>query len=241
MKLYHGTSIKNLESILANGLRPRGDSPGHWEDYPSRPDMVYLTTAYPFFFGLNTRDDDKTGTTRHTKLVIEIESTQLDQDLLYPDEDFVVQLFAYHLQKSLSEIHDAMRARLIDISQAYDDSDTSQSVLAWEESINALTTCCYRGTIPRKAMTRYCVFDPTLRPLLTAMTYNEGPHLAGPHDLHRQLTQWMFGNRRKLPRFIPTAFINDMGDDSRRFAPYLRHPNFKQEEKCRKGITIVTL
>jgi len=41
MKLYHGTSAKHLTSILANGLRPKGNAVvGNWEKYQSRHDMV---------------------------------------------------------------------------------------------------------------------------------------------------------------------------------------------------------
>ena len=114
MKLYHGTTIRHLDSILAHGLRPRNDASGHWEQFPSRPDMVYLTSAYPFFFATHTGDEDENGNRRPEKLVVEIDSTRLDQRLLYPDEDFVAQLIAQHTDKSLAEIHDDVRAILTD-------------------------------------------------------------------------------------------------------------------------------
>jgi hypothetical protein len=52
MKLYHGCSANDLLSIMTNGLCPRSDKKSNWKKNPSRPDMVYLTVAYPFYFAL---------------------------------------------------------------------------------------------------------------------------------------------------------------------------------------------
>ncbi len=57
MKLYHGTTSLRLNSILANGLSPRGTNATNWAARPSRPDLVYLTSAFPFFYGQHAVDD----------------------------------------------------------------------------------------------------------------------------------------------------------------------------------------
>ncbi len=239
MKLYHGTTIRNLDNILAHGLRPRIDTPGHWKQYPSRPDMVYLTIAYPFYFATHMDDEDQDGNYRPEKLVIEIDSTWLDQRLLYPDEDFVAQLVAQQINTSIAAIHDDIRENLTDMTF----QDPSGNVVpAWEARLATLATCCYRGVIPRAAMTRYCVFDWRMRILLGAMAYNEGPQLGRPYEQYRQLTLWMFGKRRKLPRVIPANFIGAInGAKCPRVAARLRHPDFAREEKDRTGVTVVNL
>jgi hypothetical protein len=239
MKLYHGTSARHLDSILAHGLCPRNDAPGHWEQYPSRPDMVYVTSAYPFFFATHTDDEDGHGNYQPEKLVVEIDSTKLDQRLLYPDEDFVAQIVARQTNNHIAAIHDDIRANLTDMTCQ---DPAGNAVPAWEASLVALATCCYRGVIPRHAMTRYCVFDWRHRTLLGAMAYNEGPYLGGPHEQYRQLTLWMFGNRRKLPRFVPANFIGAIhGTDCPRVTARLRYPNYKREEVDRTGVTVVNL
>ena len=233
MKLYHGTSSRFKDDILANGLRPRGDRESLWEKYPSRSDMVYLTTAYGFYFAL-AHDYDDDG----IKIVFEIESDRLDQDLLFPDEDFVAQLHSHRLNAPLETIHDDLRDNLEEITFR---SDDGQQISGWQLSITATTTCCYKGIIPPQAITRYCIFHSRLRPRLTAMCFNEGPHLGGPHEDHRRLGLWMFGNRKKLPRFVPTRFIAMLGDmpDVHKAAAALTHINYKQEEESRLGIEIV--
>ena len=52
LKLYHGTSSRFLDRILKHGIKPRGKGTSQWDKFPSRPDLVYLTTAYPFYFAI---------------------------------------------------------------------------------------------------------------------------------------------------------------------------------------------
>jgi hypothetical protein len=194
--------------------------------------MVYVTSAYPFYFAMHTSADLDD---QAEPLVIEIDSTRLNRHLLYPDEDFVAQFVAEQTGKPIEEIHGDITADLVDISTSCQDT-SGKPAQTWEASLAALATCCYRGVIPRRAMTRYCVFNWRLRPLLAAMTFNEGPYLGGPHEQYRQLTQWMFGGRRKLPTFIP-----DLGDGFQHVLSGLRRAHFKLEEDDRTGITIVNL
>lgn len=83
MILYHGTSTEYLPQILEKGLHPR-DVTGvksNWEDgVESKPDLVYLTNAYPVFFAIATTKDG------YQPVVLQVE---VDEDSLYPDEDFL--------------------------------------------------------------------------------------------------------------------------------------------------------
>lgn len=92
MILYHGTSAKNLDLILKQGLLPRSSTghPGYWEDeLQSKPDFVYLTNAYAAYFGMKAALDDDTE--------VAILKVKVDESELYPDEDFIAYL---HAEKS---------------------------------------------------------------------------------------------------------------------------------------------
>jgi hypothetical protein len=56
MRFYHGTSARRLTTILKDGIRPRLKTASNWEKMPSRPDMVYLTVAYPLYFAMNPNE-----------------------------------------------------------------------------------------------------------------------------------------------------------------------------------------
>ena len=226
MLLYHGTSSANKQSILQMGIHPRGTGDGHWEQYPSRPDMVYLTSAYPFYFGLSTGNDRDDG----LKVVFEIDTDKLDQDDLYPDEDYVVQSLAAAHNVPIAEIHDQVRSNL---EQYRLEGDKP----AWCRSVEVMSTCAYRGTVPPQAITRYCLFDWHRRPALTAMAWNEGPHIGCDLESHRKLTEWFFGDRRRLPRIFPGNFFLRVPEVAFAVLPI----NYTREGQWRGGIQVHTL
>lgn len=80
--LCHGTTARLLPTILKEGLVPRADAPSKWEECPSHPERVYLTTAYAFYFGQNAVAEGE------DLLVVEAE---VDWTKLVPDEDFLGQ------------------------------------------------------------------------------------------------------------------------------------------------------
>jgi hypothetical protein len=182
MKLYHGTSSRFLKDILEKGLQPRRKGKGNWKQYPSRSDMVYLTTAYPFYFAMGTKEDGE------LCLVIEIDSDRLDQELFYPDEDFVSQ--AIGGSEGYQSIHSSIKKNL------------NKYRHHWKLSIENLGNCCYKGVVPSEAITRYCLFDSKQRsqlsfcmldPTISILNYK----IIGKHK-YTNLVQWMFGDTPKL-------------------------------------------
>jgi hypothetical protein len=244
MLLYHGTTAKHLKSILRDGLRPRGTKAGRWQDWPSRPDCTYLTSAYGFYFAMACPLEDG------DRLVLEIDTQRLDQSLLLPDEDFIAQgLIAANPDADLAGVHAIVRDKL-DCAIATDGDGTSFAVgfrdgdspwngqPAWEVSVTYLTTCCYKGTISPAAFSRYVLFDYTQRPLLSTMAYNDGVRLKGPHQQMANLTAWFFGDRKKLPRYIPHNCAKDIDEPVR---SYVLNPKWEREQAWRHGINVVTL
>lgn len=185
-RLYHGTTGKLLPQILAAGIQPRGVSgaEGQWEKYPSREDLVYLTTLYPIYFGLNAMADGISG--GDTVLIVEVATDELPEDLFYPDEDFVAQGIANIRGCPLDEVHDDIVGNI----------EEYRHLAA--HSVQHMGNLAYRGVIPPHAITRYCLLDPAkqtrlawagMDPLITPLNF----HFCG--DKYRSMVAWLFGDR----------------------------------------------
>jgi len=229
MKLYHGCPFKHLRSILANGIHPRlDDKESNWRKAPSRPDMVYLTVAYPFYFALNGSD---------RSVVVEIDVKGLDRNRFFPDEDFIVAALARHggeEGKELDALHAEARIMLATYQQY------------WRDSIRFLGNCCYQGVIPQQCVTRYCIFDPTVRPELAA-EMNEPlinlSNFAAMEQQYRQLVSWMFGGRKTLPMVADTEEQIRSMQEASAPAEHLeaakqRLALWKKESRSRTGIEV---
>ena len=88
MILYHGTSTKHLDKIQQKGILPRRITRlrSNWKgEVESKPDFVYLSTAYPVYYALEVADNKKTD--------LAIIKVDVDESELYPDEDFIARIF----------------------------------------------------------------------------------------------------------------------------------------------------
>ncbi len=179
MKLYHGTSSDHLDSILKHGLQPRGQKKGNWKEFPSRPDMVYLTTTFAPYFATMSGGNP---------LIVEIDLEQLDKCFLYPDEDYISALCKAAKQKIS---HETIRQKLWRWQQK------------WTESVEMMGNCCYKGTIPPSAFTRYVKWDHQKLSGLSAMiakqTVNVSEHLL-LKPFRIGLIAWFFGDEPMMYR-----------------------------------------
>jgi len=142
MKLYHGTSLKNFIRILKDGeIRPRPkDDKGNWgHTYVSYEGFVYLTDTYPLYYAYQAcKDNDK-------PVILEIE---IDENCLYPDEDFVRLIVQKQHNVSMENADKIMKEYYIDVH--------SNKHLAID-SLERIGTACYYGFIPVEWITRVCV------------------------------------------------------------------------------------
>lgn len=142
MKLYHGTSLRNLIRILAEGhIRPRPkDDKGNWgHTYVSHEGLVYLTDTYPLFYAYQAcKDNDK-------PVILEIE---IDEGELYPDEDFIRLVMEKQYKVSIKDADRIMKVKRIDVQ--------SNKHLALD-SLEGIGTACYHGFIPVEWITRICI------------------------------------------------------------------------------------
>lgn len=222
MKLYHGTNEEFIPAILKHGLRPRSTKPGNWEKFPSRPDMVYLTSTYPFYFAANTEGKGRFA-------VLEIDIDVLKESKLYPDEDFIL----HCLWKKRVVLEDPAYIALHQKIR----NGLNQYKNDWKLSLDKLGNCCYKGTIksfsricyldykvPRGLVLSFCL-DPSISLLNYAFTGQE----------YQQFVSWMFGDNPKLPDKMD-AFPD--ADDPLTLE---RRKAFAQESADRTGIEIQVL
>jgi hypothetical protein len=203
MKLYHGTSKKHLFNILQDGITPRLlNGVSNWDKAPSNPNMVYLTVAYPFRYSIEASGDDRIGA------VVEIDADELDSNLFLPDEDYISQSnAAYNASKGSKEA-------VTDIRQIRDNLFAFQG--CWEDSLRELGNCCYFGTIPPRAITRYCTVDWGKRPDLE-WNYTDHDlsilHYSFRGGYYSDVVRWFFGDAELLPENI--GEISDEGLDDK--------------------------
>ena len=142
MKLYHGTSIRHLDSILEHGIQPRGSKKSVWSNAPSRKDMVYLTVAYPLHFALSAASNED-------RLIFEINIHRLNPWSLHPDEDFLMQATRNQRPEGCPKDYRLatkwFRQRLHDYARH------------WGASVEGLGNCCHLGMVPVSALTRYAI------------------------------------------------------------------------------------
>lgn len=114
MKLYHGTTADNLENILKNGIQPRffTKKESNWEGpIASRENLVYLTDAYPVYYAMTALKGEE------DLLIIEVE---VDEQDLYPDEDYIGYLIT-HAHK-INRIEAIKSVNPLDHKEFYKDS-----------------------------------------------------------------------------------------------------------------------
>lgn len=180
MKLYHGTSARHLDRVLKHGLQPRGKKSGNWKHtVESRPDAVYLTTAYPLYYGFCATKGPKD----RDALILQIDSDKLNPWALHPDEDFLGHAVKDKLLDGMSLNERTAIHR--DNLEAYQEH--------WPASVEALGNCCHIGGIPLDAITQAVVVpniagwvaysDPVIAPL--------NYRFMGP--FYRELTASLFG------------------------------------------------
>lgn len=199
MILYHGTSDKDLLSVMQSGLRPRGVKEGRWDKCPSRPDCVYLTDAYGFFYAANAIEDGG------NMVIFEVD---VDPDSLLPDEDFVEQAFR-HTQEP-GEDYDMLATTFA----IRDDLEEYQEY--WSASLIGLGNVAHQDVIHASQIKRYAVvedlaFSMAFDPVICLANYA----IMGAY--YRNSMKWLFdpdcemedtfGDRNQFIREMPRTDI----------------------------------
>lgn len=215
MKLYHGTAAAFLPDILANGIKPRGEHGGTWNDNveQSHPEMVYMTVSIPFFYALSASAAYDTRNGRGQDLqakavVFEVDLCRLPKENLYPDEDSLSQI-----------IPGSRRTKWL---QTHFRDNLAQFQPLWPLGMTATGTLAYRGTVPVEAINAYVEYDGRINVPLTRMILDckpsNGQCLQANAEFDIQLIDWAF--RSKPPTWCKLAGL--CNDRSCVKANYLR-------------------
>lgn len=184
MLVYHGTSERNVESILRDGLRPRGTEIGNWQhSVPSNSKAVYLTIAYAIHFAKACANAGE----RYA--IFEVDLGKLDVNgKIAPDEDFLEQATRGDLR--FSKCGTNINAR----TMWFRKRALSQFQHLWVTSFNRLGTGCYYGTIPPEALTRLALIPSghVLSQMSDPSIHVTAYAIMG--DFYRNLTKLAFGD-----------------------------------------------
>ena len=141
MILYHGTSERHLHAIQRHGLLPRritGES--NWDgSVASKAGFVYLTDAYPVYFAVGPSFAVESAPT--DLLILKVD---LDEDRLYPDEDFI----AWALTDGTQGVRQEEMNPFID-PRAYKD--------LWRSSLECNGVVCTPEVLPERILDHYVI------------------------------------------------------------------------------------
>jgi hypothetical protein len=180
--LYHGTSERHLDSILREGIKPRGRKRGNWKSYPSIAGHVYLTSAYAGYFA--------TVAAKKGERALIVEVCLEDDSRLYPDEDFIAQALAAGNNRPIDDYH----------------GEVSKTIAYYRDhvqaSLDGLGNVSHGGVVPPSAISRYVLVDTkkqldvivlALDPTISLLNYK----FCG--ERYRSINSWLFGDRSDFP------------------------------------------
>ena len=180
MYIYHGTNAKSLPLILGRGLMPRNDTEeqNRWGKYPSRGDMVYLSTHYAPYFA-----SGKCSSKDHPA-IIRIKINDLDKVAMFPDEDFI----AARLQsepglETLVQKTAWARLHLMGLQEYTQDS------------LEYLGNIAYYGTIFPDQIDQVITFDPKSNPAIYGMALDPTITIMNKFVMgkkYKMLSEWFF-------------------------------------------------
>lgn len=191
---------------------------------------MYLTTAYPIYFGLNALAGDKLdGSEAEQVLILEVAADELPADLFLPDEDFVAQCLAHQRGCGIEDIHEDVR----DCLEHYQHHAA--------DSANGMGNLAYRGTILPHAITRYCLLDPTkqqrlawagMDPVITPLNYK----FCG--GKYHSMVAYLFGDR---PDWLMGFGDNESWAQSLEQIKPGSYREIMDGFKVRDGITVINM
>jgi hypothetical protein len=166
--LYFGTTEKVAKLAPVVGVNPS-----------RKP--VYLSAVYPglFAFFAATHDKDRFG-------IIEIDLAVLDPSNFLPAEWYLEQTSRKKAKTGREH------QRRLEVFR----KELAKYKAKWKESLQKLGVCLYDGFIPKKAIRRITVYDPTANETITQAIVNA--HISLPDykkslRQNRAVTRWLAG------------------------------------------------
>lgn len=252
MILYHGTSKANAMKIIKEGIRPRSEGTGNWENHPSIKDHVYLTKGYAPYFASQASQESE-----DAWAVIEVDTDKIEELFLYPDEDYLEQT-----TKNLSEEfiereglkhlfydYPLENVTLNERTQWFRDR-IERFAHFWEASLESMGTCSVKGAIPPEAINRVAFYDSSSNPLITSYSVDPTITILNWRICKHKfisLTEWFFGGAGDIvadPLYGTWPIMDDseeISEDARKMLNMVeeQHAEAKKLLRERGGVEVV--
>lgn len=148
LTLYHGTSLCHVESIMRDGIKPRGESQANHSNMPSHSERTYLTEWNAFYYAYCAVIGQLSK--GQTLAVAEVSLTEGDLMNLVADEDAVAKLA--HATRHVPRVRCDMD---------------------WQSSLEREGTVGYLGTIPPSRIKRWVTAELSDSDLVALIAYKQ--------------------------------------------------------------------
>lgn len=148
LTLYHGTALCNVESIMRDGIKPRGTGAATHPRMPSLNDRAYLTSWDALYYAFNSLKANYPLCT--SIAVAEVKLSEQDFENLRADEDAVMALS--------SMCPPPANARL---------------EMDWRSSFEVRGTVAHLGVIPPDRITRWVTYELTEAEIRALIEYRK--------------------------------------------------------------------
>jgi len=176
LTLLHGARGNVLESVLQDGLVPRGTSPGNWGQLvASRPSRVYMSRFVPLVYATSSTDRGPGWIFR-----VELPDSVVASGALAPDEDMIASTIGREegwWNPAASNL--AMDARMAELVRTIDPADFAPK---WKDYYERSGVVSIAGGVAPAMITRYVRVDVGNVPEVVR-AWNEFNARSGvPHD-----------------------------------------------------------
>ena len=197
-RLYCGTTERIAKLAPVAGLNPSSDP-------------VYLTDVYPglFAFMASTSDEERFG-------IVEVDVAFLDPANFLPAEWYVAQTSRQKGRNGRSN------QRYLDSVRKTLDRHRGK----WKESLLKTGICLYDGFIPRKALRKITIYDPTSNPTITGAIASAKIGLADYKSFYqrnRALTRWLTGESVLVEEWLGQDLASTPKDEKEQLAERLQN------------------
>ena len=237
MRLFHGTSGKAVSKILEQGIQPRRRTKKtNWDNAPSHPNAIYLTTCYAGYFA-------HCAVKRSTLLgMVEIDTDKLYEAFLRPDEDFLEQAFREGGNRINKPLRDTLKGKDMLECTAWFREHLDEFSHVWRASVDNIGNCCYMGRIAPEAITRAVTFDYKLNSEIGLEFLNPTITLANYKfcsQRYKALTAWLFGDPVQVEDFLAPMPALESLDGEMKVMYEQRIAHWKELITNRSGITVL--
>jgi hypothetical protein len=186
MLALHGTSRIYLDSILKNGLQPRGRKPGNWRTNCEGPTVtVHFTDLEEKARFFVCRAALSTGV--REGVIISFDTDKLDQSKLICDENWLDHKDMMTSKEPRYQCSFELRRKQI---------QRALKCKRWKESLKVTNLAAYKGVIPPEAIVDYTIVDAT-----EVEYWHPEFDKAAPPEKHMMLFDKMLANCNTFANF----------------------------------------